>query len=324
MQALPIYRLPLDVAVNPPAPPAAPDGTLSPVVLTSDAPMRTLGPADSNRVIDLNGFEITDLVFGPGYHHGRVTNGRVGTFRSQNLHSLTPEAPNEVTDLTIDNLLCTGRGPRRAGNQFRAQRFLISDIKTVAARARDGGDGFEAFALWLDPGTCDGLVQDSNLWTWGEEACYRAMSTQRVVVANCVLGTIAEKHTLRVHGTDYIQDLDISRDNGVYDCVLRRRGMMIATMPDSTQYRPDVSRRFVAKRVLIDMNMDGGPGVDAALGLPRPTLTPDGRVRLLGCLMQDVTIRTDRWNPWPNIFQIDTDHPEYNWTFTNCNYRRAT
>lgn len=332
-QSPPVFRLPLELSptdAGAPRPPAGPDGSLAPIVIANDLAALTVGQSSSNRTVDLNGHEVLDLVLGDGLRNARVTNGRVGTVRSQSLAALTPERPNAVVDVIVDNLLCTGRGPHREGNQLRGERLLLSDLKTVAASARGVADGFEAYAMWLDYGSKDILLQDCNLWTRGGQAALRAMACKRLAVSRCVIGSVTESYAARFHGPsssslpDGQRDTTPSEDNGLYHCLLRGRGLMVGAEPDGTERWPDITRRFTLLATTIDMTGDGAAGQDASLMLPSATPAPTGQLRLVGLRAEGLRLRTPRaYNPLAAAMATAQAHPELQWAFADCQFLRA-
>jgi hypothetical protein len=327
MQNAPIRRLPENFTAIAPNPPANPDGSQLDFVLAADASQLILGPAHRNRRIDLAGHEVVDLILGDGFDHFRLSNGRAGTIRSASMAALTPERANSVFDGVIDNILCTGRGPHREGNQIRGERLLIADIKSCANSARGAADGFENYALWLDYGSHDVLVQDCDLWTRGGQACFRSMAGKRILANACVFGSVTGSHCVRFHGPSSSRlgegrDLTPCEDVGIYDCTLRGRGLMAASEPDGTETYPDTVRRLVVRDSRIYMSRDSQPGQDATLMFLPPGMTPylpDGRPRLQGLDISGLTYYST-WDPMPQYVALAQTHPDLAWHFANMRY----
>lgn len=292
--------------------PQAPDGQV--IKLSADTDSYTV--SSSNTTLDLDGHRIGSLVFANGVSRVRATNGRVGTFSTPLANNA--DNPTLVNDIIVDRLVMGGGRTNRDGNAIRVGRFLMTNCSSIAATTSNSLDGLYTCALWVDPGSHDILVQDCDLWTYGSEACVRIEDSQRTVVHSSKLGCRVDKHCYRVHGHIGIGK---SVDSWISDCELRNRGLMVATLPDSTGPRYDAVLNTYIKRCTIRMNLDGTPSQDASFGFPTSVYTPDGRMRLQNALVEDVAVY-GTWDAIGSARTFGTQHPEMNWVFRNCTHTR--
>jgi len=305
---LPLFRLPSDLpfALTFPAQPTG-------VVIKIAADASSYRVAQSNVTIDLQGHRLGAVTVVDGVSRVRLTNGRIGTLNTG--LGGGSDAPARVTDITVDHVHFTGGVTGKDGNGMRYARLAFANCTSQSATGTGVVNGLHACFLWSDSGSSDLLIQDCDMWTWGDEACLRLVSSKRTVVHSSKLGCRGQKHCYRVHGNNG-PAAEPSVDSWISDCELRNRGLMIATLPDSTGPSYDVVRNSYVKRVSIDQLVDGLAGSDSPFVFPNPTLTPDGRQRLVHATVDGLHIFASR-NPVPYSQQQGQAHPELDWRFAN-------
>ncbi len=292
--------------------PTRPTGAV--ITLSADASSFTV--RQSNVTIDLNGFKIGRLVFADGVSVVRISNGRLGTMRTNLQRS--SDAPTLVNNVTIDNVIFDGGVTTLDGNSLRVGSLLLSNCSSVAATSSASLNGIHTCVLWLDPGSHDVLVQDCDFWTRGHEACLRFVSSKRTIVTRSKLGVSSEKHCYRVHG-NVGPAVVPAEDHYIGDCELRNRGMMVATLPDSIGPQRDMVTRMYAKRIKITMKLDGRPGSDDPFQYSPRTFS--GANYLQTAVADGIDITAGR-NPMPALEQIAQNEPLKNWIIVNSTFTK--